>query len=656
MKKQVLLGAALSLFMYSTVIAEDGRSDYDLDNDGLIEINDLDDLDEIKNDSSGHSLYGSNAGCPVDGCNGFELTTDLDFDGVDWYPSSRDLDSAIFEGNNFEIRDLVITAGTSGGLFSRIDYSTVRNLHFVGGLGRVGIISYDAQHSLIENVHSSADVNGIYHSAGLVGSSWGSHFTNCSSTGNVIGNEEHVGGLIGYASNTTVTRCFSTGKVEAKTHVYWIGGLIGRAYNSDIIESYATGNVGNDSIIGSSSGGLVGSMAGSRIIDSYATGNVFGYNSVGGLVGYSQDNTIQTSFATGNVTGYNMYAGGLIGDIGRITHISGTFATGVVIGNQYVGGLLGRASSGTIRASFSQGNVTGSYAVGGFIGVSGDGMNPIFSTYSTGFVTADSAFGGYIGHSWTDLSGVREDNNYWATDASGQSSTFDDVLAEGFLLSELECPTEASNTSCTSSVLYEDWEYFLDEELEPHWDFGTSEQLPGLRIGGYIYRDANGVPELPSTFKVVAAGNPNALSSIQYDGDKGNHSFSFSAQWNNTALHITDWDQTGGSYASMVVLAYGEDKSSDGLDLSQFNSLLYQYRCNRWATVNAYFGSDEDSSQNDLGDLTCNNTWQTVTVDISAMDRSDIATALWLYVSDTENPTINNDEMDIKIRQIHLIE
>lgn len=52
----------LTLTMHAN--AEKNRQDYDLDNDGLIEINDLADLNEIRNNLDGSSLYGSSIGCP----------------------------------------------------------------------------------------------------------------------------------------------------------------------------------------------------------------------------------------------------------------------------------------------------------------------------------------------------------------------------------------------------------------------------------------------------------------------------------------------------------------------------------------------------------------------------------------------------------------
>ena len=106
-----------------------GTADYDTDNDGLIEISNLEQLDSMRHDLDGdcvaaNSDYASafpNAltgmGCPSSGCSGYELTTNLDFDtngndmpdagdrywndGAGWVPlGDRDREfSAIFDGN-----------------------------------------------------------------------------------------------------------------------------------------------------------------------------------------------------------------------------------------------------------------------------------------------------------------------------------------------------------------------------------------------------------------------------------------------------------------------------------------------------------------------------------------------------------------------------
>ena len=74
---------SLLFFLPSLAYSESGRADYDLDDDGLIEINDLADLNEIRNNLDGQTLYGESNGCPdveSGGCIGFELTANLNFD------------------------------------------------------------------------------------------------------------------------------------------------------------------------------------------------------------------------------------------------------------------------------------------------------------------------------------------------------------------------------------------------------------------------------------------------------------------------------------------------------------------------------------------------------------------------------------------------
>ena len=156
--------ALLTTLLFSHAsFAADARTDYDLDDDGLIEINDLADLDEIRNNLDGKTLYGSNAGCPDaddgtvnGGCIGFELTTDLDFDtnqdgvmdadddywnyGEGWNPVGSDSTNyhftATFEGNGHVIRNLFINRPSIvyQGLFGSTKYALIRNLGLTGPL------------------------------------------------------------------------------------------------------------------------------------------------------------------------------------------------------------------------------------------------------------------------------------------------------------------------------------------------------------------------------------------------------------------------------------------------------------------------------------------------------------------------------------------
>lgn len=185
-----LLLALLSCIISSTSFAAGNRTDYDLDDDGLIEINDWADLNEMRNSYGNNYLYGSSAGCPVTGCAGFELTTDLDFDtdgngildakdaywndGEGWEPIPSAPFKA-FEGNGHAIRNLMINRPMNSwtGLFARGD-GVIRNLAMV-----------------------NVDVTGYSRVGALVGEMTYGSMMGCFVTGKVLGTDFLVGGLVG---------------------------------------------------------------------------------------------------------------------------------------------------------------------------------------------------------------------------------------------------------------------------------------------------------------------------------------------------------------------------------------------------------------------------------------------------------------------------
>lgn len=124
------------------------------------------------------------------------------------------------------------------------------------------------------------------------------------------------------------------------------GGLIGVAREGDIeiVRSSSTANV-----IASESGhvgGLVGyTLDGPTVTESYATGNVVGDERVGGLIGFSSGSDVSNSYTTGSVNG-NTDVGGLIGLTLNSVSIENTYAVNAVSGNDNTGGLIGNSIDG----------------------------------------------------------------------------------------------------------------------------------------------------------------------------------------------------------------------------------------------------------------------------------------------------------------------
>ena len=244
----------------------------DKDNDGLIEIETLEDLDAIRHQRVGSDRDPNITGCPDGQCNGYELVRDLDFmddesysstpnkvvwtTGEGWQPIGTF--NSIFEGNGYSISNLRINRDTTNnvGLFAR-NTGTIRNL----GL-------------------STIEVTGNFRVGGLVGRNKGHLINVYVVEGKVVGQNNVIGLLTGInISGSSIINSYVYGAV---TGVQWIGGICG-INDSSVSNSYAVADVSAQS----DAGGLVADNQGS-ISNSYAAGSVSisqRERSVGGLVG-----------------------------------------------------------------------------------------------------------------------------------------------------------------------------------------------------------------------------------------------------------------------------------------------------------------------------------------------------------------------------------
>ena len=318
----------LSVVLTVMVTIQAGTRDYDTDNDGYIEISNLTQFNAMRYDRDGDGLVDSVAnwmsyyatsafaegalgmGCP-DGCVGYELEADLDFDtngsgdadsgddywddGAGWFPFPVRFN---LKGNGHAIANLFINRPTQGGsiaLFGNVWTPVPGETVEVSGIRLVDV-----------------DVTGKVNVGGLSGtlSSSGS-ITGSSVTGRVMGTEK-VGGLVGH-NRGAITASHASGQVSGTTSV---GGLVGHNQES--------------------------------ITGSYATGEVTGTTAVGGLVGLSWD-SIRTSFSNSQVTGEEQ-VGGLVGRNSVFASIVAGYATGRVSGTNRVGGLAGTTLSPSLPA------------------------------------------------------------------------------------------------------------------------------------------------------------------------------------------------------------------------------------------------------------------------------------------------------------------
>ena len=422
-----------------------GSRDYDADNDGLIDVASLAQLDALRYDLNGdglvdgatwmpyYSAYPMGAlgmGCPSEGCKGYELTANLDFDtdndgdvdsdddywnaGAGWAPIGE-IDApftADFKGNRRTVSNLFIDRDTEDevGLFGAIDRSRISGVSLI-----------------------NADVTG----------------------------RDAVGSLLGDGVYGSVVDNHATGQVSGQNEV---GGLVGRTWGTVWYSSAAVNVSGNAAV-----GGLVGHQNLNDTIASYATGDVEGMDAVGGLVGAVSDvdQVIEASYATGNVSGSGARltdsdSGFIICDLVGAFTLSGPAETTTSTGGG-VGGLVG-SSCGYIQVSYATGAVSGTAAVGGLVG-------------SGRFAKAQSSY-------WDlETSGVRvgvgedDQNDNGAIDGTERLR----LGVGGKTTAELQAPTDYTG-------VYEAWNVelgrspFDDGELDDPWDFGTTAQYPVLSL------------------------------------------------------------------------------------------------------------------------------------------------------------------------------
>ena len=315
--------------------------DYDLDDDGLAEIYNLDQLNALRWDIDGTGAHNSGTsaanqkkyktaffnadeslGCPDTAdadsdpgpCAGYELMNDLDFDtdgsGVvdssdspsftNWTPIGEFVSGATnsgaytgdFDGNNNTISNLTLTNSdeTSAGLFGRAD----------GTITGVGLPDVNITQSLSGGTSPVSTLLGglVGIVRGTVRSSWSTG--EIASTSTSTNFRPSAGGLVGNINGGTVAASWSSVNVSATGAQARAGGLVGQVGFSTnggaVIASYASGTVtasGTQSQAGGLAGGLNGNAL-DTITASYASNRVAGAT-VGALFGGSVANAVITS-------------------------------------------------------------------------------------------------------------------------------------------------------------------------------------------------------------------------------------------------------------------------------------------------------------------------------------------------------------------------
>jgi len=245
---------------------------------------------------------------------------------------------------------------------------------------------------------------------GLFGYADGATIKNIEVDGYVIAtNANHcgAGGVVGYALKAKIENCINRCYVYASAPSFdYAGGIVGMASGSFIVTSIINcRNYGVIEVDFSDAGGIVGYAHGNTsVVNCKNMGNIYagrynsinphGYSGAGGIVGASRFiNTISNNLNLGSVSGSDNGVGGIIGHFHQAggTIVSNNLNYGFIkSAKNNVGGIVGYAEGYithpihtilTISNNFNSGIVVGNQNVGCIVGLKGTGTNIINNHY-----------------------------------------------------------------------------------------------------------------------------------------------------------------------------------------------------------------------------------------------------------------------------------
>ena len=276
--------------------------DYDADDDGYIEIENLSQLNVVRRDLNGNgdatnsdyiaafprrdSNAATRMGCPSGTCVGYELTANLEFD--------RDSDGDVDANDNH------------GAYWSSSAGWTPIGSHSTRYTGNFNGNGYTINNL---DINGSNSVRGLF--GGIGGRVESLGVTNANVTATSFSGI--LTATLGGAGE--IVACYTTGSISGSGSSTSIGGLVGLMQAGSVSTSYSHASVSGLHQVG----GLVGDLTSGSITNSYSSGAVSGGGAnVRGLLGRGANGTVTASYWDTTTSGRTTSAGGS-GAVGRTT-------------------------------------------------------------------------------------------------------------------------------------------------------------------------------------------------------------------------------------------------------------------------------------------------------------------------------------------------
>jgi len=255
-------------------------------------------------------------------------------------------------------------------------------------------------------------------------------------------------------------------------------GLFGRTWNVEIANLHLVNvDITGQDRVGSIAGEISNNFA--IINNCSCSGIVVGEQYIGGIVGMTSNNSLINNCSNSASVSGTSDVGGIAGWVRNTSDVTNSYNDGDITGTNYrAGGLIGYCSdTHVIKNCYNLGNVTGNHVVGGLIGqtYSADSVN---NCYSVGSVTGSNDVGGFIGENYASVN-----NCFWNIDIYST----DNGIGTG--LTTVQMQTLCSYLDGT----YASWDFMIETVNGANniWGMNASENggYPFLAWQGYAHTE-----------------------------------------------------------------------------------------------------------------------------------------------------------------------
>ncbi|QKF76776.1 MBG domain-containing protein [Arcobacter defluvii] len=250
--------------------------------------------------------------------------------------------------------------------------------------------------------------------------------------------------------------------------------------------------------------------------------NIIGNNFVGGLVGASSS-TIKNSYVSGTVSG-DTYIGGLVG--WNDSTIENSYASATVSGYSFVGGLVGINTS-TIKYSYASGTVNGYSDFGGLVG---SDNNIIENSYYNKDTNTASMGDSYRGKTKAEILAAFAGNTAWVTTGA-------DIVGYGIFDSGISLPLLKTFATPTSTLFESGYGTEESAYTITNWTQLQNINNSNILTKNYYFQLLNNLSNTTSDYTNLASSTANGGAGWN---PLGNDSAQFTGNFDGLGHTISD--------------------------------------------------------------------------------------------------------------------